>query len=310
MKKKIHKTVLLHETIQSLNIKNNGIYFDGTFGAGGHSLKILKHLGKKGKLYAMDKDPQAVEIGKTIHDPRFSIIHGSFSNIDMLLKKYNLYKKFDGILLDLGVSSMQIMSPNRGFSFNANGPLDMRMDPNHGISAATWINSTTKKKIYYVLKYFGEEKFAKKIANHIIKYRKNQPITTTHTLANIINNIIPRNKNHKNPATKSFQAIRIFINQELRELHHFLEQIFYCLNDHGRIAIISFHSLEDRIVKHFFQEYSKKKNIPINIPVEENIIKKNSNIKLKIINRIFPSIKEIKKNIKSRSAILRTAERI
>lgn len=309
MKNKLHQTVLLDETIKSLNIKNNGIYFDGTFGAGGHSLKILEKLGKNGKLYAMDKDPEAIQLASKITDPRFFIKHDNFSNINVLLKAHNLYKKIDGIILDLGMSSMQIMSKKRGFSFNLNGPLDMRMNTNQGTSAAQWINSTSQKEIYHVLKYLGEEKFAKRIATKIIQNRKNKKISTTHELSNIIKKNIPK-KNNRHPATKSFQAIRIFINQELEELKFFLEQSFNLLNQKGRIVIISFHSLEDRIVKQFFNKYSKKPDIPMNIPINEKKIKKLHEIKLKKINRIFPNSKEINNNFQSRSAILRTAELI
>ncbi|CAL4042530.1 Ribosomal RNA small subunit methyltransferase H [Buchnera aphidicola (Takecallis arundicolens)] len=304
---KLHTPVLLNETIKSLKIKKNGIYLDGTFGSGGHSKKILEQIGKNGRLYAIDKDPYAVKIANKIFDHRFCIIHGNFSNIDILLKKYHLYKKLDGIILDLGMSSMQLMSNTRGFSFNINSPLDMRMNPKQGISATKWINTSNAKNIYYVLKSFGEEKFAKKITNKIIITRKTQPISTTYELSNLIKSIVPKKKN-KHPATKSFQAIRIFINQELQELQTFLKKTLNFLNNHGRISVISFHSLEDRIVKQFINKYSKKPNIPFNLPINENQIHNMSQIKLKKINRIFPSIEEIKNNFKSRSAILRTAE--
>ncbi|WP_187306092.1 16S rRNA (cytosine(1402)-N(4))-methyltransferase RsmH [Buchnera aphidicola] len=305
MNKKIHETVLLNESINSLKIKKNGIYFDGTFGCGGHSKEILKKLGKHGKLYAIDRDPQSIEIGKKISDPRFYIIHGNFSNIDILLKKYNLKNKIDGMILDLGISSLQIMSKKRGFSFYLDGPLDMRMNPNDKISAFKWINSSNTKDIYYVLKNFGEERFAKKIAHKISIIKKKKLISTTKELSQIIESIVPRKNKH--PATKSFQAIRIFINKELDELNIFLKKSLNFLNHKGKISIISFHSLEDRIVKRFINKYNKIPNIPVGLPISENQIKKMYNIKFKNIHRIFPSLKEIKKNIKSRSAILRTA---
>lgn len=304
---KLHTPVLLNETIKSLKVKKNGIYLDGTFGSGGHSRKILEQLGENGRLYAIDKDPYAVKIAHKIFDHRFCIIHGNFSNIDMLLKQYHLYKKIDGIILDLGMSSMQLTSNKRGFSFNINSPLDMRMNPTQGISATKWINTSNAKNIYHVLKLFGEEKFAKKITNKIIVTRKEKPISTTYELSNLIKSIVPKKKN-KHPATKSFQAIRIFINQELQELQTFLQKTLNFLNNYGRISVISFHSLEDRIVKQFINQYSQKPNIPFHLPISENQIHNMYQIKLKKINRIFPSIKEIKNNVKSRSAILRTAE--
>ncbi|WP_343128327.1 16S rRNA (cytosine(1402)-N(4))-methyltransferase RsmH [Buchnera aphidicola (Takecallis taiwana)] len=305
---KLHTTVLLNEAIQSLKVKKNGIYLDGTFGAGGHSKKILEKLGTTGKLYAIDQDPYAVTIAKKICDDRFYIIPGNFSHVDILLKKHHLYKKIDGIILDLGMSSMQLISAKRGFSFNINGPLDMRMNPNNGISAHEWINTSHEKHIYYVLKSFGEERFAKKIANKIIIQRKKKPISTTFELSNIIQSIIPKQKHHKHPATKSFQAIRIFINQELQALQIFLNKALNFLKHQGRISVISFHSLEDRIVKQFINQYSQKPNIPYNLPINEKQINQICQIQLKKINRIFPTNQEINNNFKSRSAVLRTAE--
>lgn len=305
---KKHTTVLLKESIKSLNIKKNGIYIDCTFGSGGHSLKILEKLGKNGKLYAIDQDPYAINLSKNIIDPRFHIIHDKFSNINHHFNINKYFNKIDGIIIDLGCSSMQILNKKRGFSFNLDGPLDMRMNPLKGISAAKWINNSNKHTISYVLKTFGEEKFSKKIAYAIEKRKKIKPILRTTELSNIIKNIIPYKKNHKHPATRSFQAIRIFINQELYEIQSVLKKVLNILNNKGRIVVISFHSLEDRIVKQFMIKYSKNVIIPIGIPITEKQIETLSNKKLKIINRIFPNNKEIYNNPKSRSAILRTAE--
>ncbi|CAL4320130.1 16S rRNA (cytosine(1402)-N(4))-methyltransferase RsmH [Buchnera aphidicola] len=308
MNTKLHKSVLLKETIQSLNIKKNGTYIDGTFGSGGHSLNILNKLGPKGKLYAIDRDLEAVKIAKKISDPRFHIIHGNFSNIDLFFKKNKIKKKIDGIILDLGMSTMQLMSKNRGFSFKINGPLDMRMNQKQGISAAQWINSNNKKTIANILKTFGEERFAKKIAKKIELYKNIKPITTTEQLSKIIMKVKTKKNQKKHPATKSFQAIRIFINQELQELQIFLKKILNILNKKGRISIISFHSLEDKIVKQFMLKNSSINDIPMGIPISEKQIKNMYQKKIKIINRIFPNIIEILNNPKSRSAILRTAE--
>ncbi|WP_343182663.1 16S rRNA (cytosine(1402)-N(4))-methyltransferase RsmH [Buchnera aphidicola] len=306
--KKKHQTVLLKETIQSLKIKKNGIYVDGTFGEGGHSIKILEKLGENGTLYAIDQDPEAIKIAKKITDHRFHIIHGNFAEIDLFFKKNKIKKKIDGIILDLGVSTMQIMSKKRGFSFNLDGPLDMRMNPKIGISASKWINQEKINKIYKVLKYFGEEKFSKRIAEAIKKTRKKKPIITTLELSNLIKSHIPWEKRHKHPATKSFQAIRIFINQEINLLKIFLDKILKFLNYKGRISIISFHSLEDRLVKQFMIKNSKNPHFLNKIPLKENEILQLYQKKLKIIHRIFPTKKEIINNPRSRSAILRTAE--
>ncbi|WP_367672053.1 16S rRNA (cytosine(1402)-N(4))-methyltransferase RsmH [Buchnera aphidicola] len=306
----LHKTVMLEESIQALKIKKNGIYIDCTFGAGGHSLKILKNLNKDGKLYAIDRDPYAINIAKKILDHRLQIIHGNFSDIDIFVKKYNINKKIDGIILDLGVSSMQLMFKDRGFSFKLDGPLDMRMNPTEGISATTWINSSTKKEIAYVLKTFGEEKFANKIAAIIEKKKKNQPITTTLELSKIIQSVIFKKKKRQHPATKSFQAIRIFINQELYAIKIFLQKILKFLNKNARIVVISFHSLEDRIIKQFMVQNSCIPHIPNGIPISEKNIKLLYQKNIKIVDRIFPTTKEIIDNPKSRSAILRIAEYI
>ncbi|PPI88012.1 16S rRNA (cytosine(1402)-N(4))-methyltransferase [Candidatus Pantoea edessiphila] len=305
-----HNTVLLNEAIKSLNIKENGIYIDGTFGRGGHSYLILSHLGYQGKLIAMDRDPQAVLEAMKIKDTRFTIIKGSFSSLETHIFKLNLIGKIDGILLDLGVSSPQLDDCNRGFSFINDGPLDMRMDPSFNVSAAEWLLNATEKEIVFVLKSYGEEKFAKKIARAIIDRNRIKPITRTIELAEIISFAIPIKDKFKHPATRSFQAIRIWINKELEELKAILTSSIKLLSYKGRLSIISFHSLEDRIVKHFMRKYSKKLQIPHGLPLTEEQIFKFSKLQLKLLGRLFPSDIEIKNNPRSRSAILRIAEKI
>ncbi|CEN32116.1 Ribosomal RNA small subunit methyltransferase H [Candidatus Westeberhardia cardiocondylae] len=307
----IHIPVLLNEAINSLNIQKNGIYIDGTFGQGGHSRLILSKLNKKGKLLAIDRDLESYKIGLKIYDSRFTIIHELFSNMKNYIYKNNLTNKINGVLLDLGVSSLQLNNPKRGFSFKKNGPLDMRMDTTNSKSAKTWLKKAKMKDIYMVLKNFGEEKFSKKIAKAIFK-KKN--ITYTQELTELILQTIPNNKKYKiHPATRSFQAIRIFINNELSELKKTLENISNVLISQGRLAIISFHSLEKRIIKQFIKKYNKPHiQIPHNIPLKEKeIMQRYKNTKqIKIIDTIKPSKKEIKKNPRARSATLYIIKKI
>ncbi|VFP88165.1 Ribosomal RNA small subunit methyltransferase H [Buchnera aphidicola (Cinara piceae)] len=305
----IHIPVLLKEAINSLKIKKNGTYVDGTFGSGGHSLEILKNLGTSGKLYAIDQDPNAVKIGKKIKDKRFYMNYGNFSNIKTYLNKNNHNKYINGILLDLGVSSTQINSAKRGFSFMKDGPLDMRMNDKMGIPAWKWLKKTDQKKIEYVLKNFGEEKYAKKISLSIVDRNRKKTIMRTLDLVEIITNAIPKKDKYKHPATRTFQAIRIYINQELEELKKILKVSLKILKKKSRLVIISFHSLEGRIIKNFFKKNSNIRNIPKGLPITEKQIKKYKNKKtIKIIKKIKPNKTEIKKNPRSRSAILRIAE--
>ncbi|XBC39929.1 MAG: 16S rRNA (cytosine(1402)-N(4))-methyltransferase RsmH [Buchnera aphidicola (Chaetogeoica yunlongensis)] len=306
-----HTSVLLNETITNLNIKPDGIYIDCTFGYGGHSKEILKNLGKNGKLYSIDKDPDAIQIANKLkYDSRFNILHGSFSNILKNFNKNYTQKKVNGILLDLGMSSMQIDNPNRGFSFLSDGPLDMRMNPNQGIPAYQWLKKTSAKKLYHILKKYGEERFAKKISLEILKYNKKTQITRTIELSDIIKKIIPYTKYNKHPARLTFQAIRIYINQEIYELKTALKTILNLLTHHGRLLVISFHSLEDRIVKNFMNKHSKLPYAPSGFPITEQQLKSLNKIQLKIFKKIFPSKIEMNINKRSRSAILRIAEKI
>jgi len=314
MKKIIHKKhipVLLHETINSLKIINTGIYIDCTFGDGGHSKAILKHINKDGKLFAIDKDPFVKKRAEKINHPSFHFIEGSFSNIFKYANQKNILGQVNGILLDLGTSMSQLNVAERGFSFMLEGPLDMRINPNTGISAKQWINKCSENKIYNILKKYGEEKYSKKIAHAIIKYRyTNKFINSTTELADIISKVVPKKNRRKHPATRSFQAIRIYINEELRELQTLLNNVLNVLKSGGRLSIISFHSIEDRMIKKFITKYSKKINIPKGIPITEHQIEFLSNTQLKKIDRIFPTIAEIINNNKSRSAILRIVEKL
>ena len=310
-----HSTVLLHETVEGLALKENGIYIDGTFGRGGHSRLILSKLADNGKLIAIDRDPKAVAEAKKIQDPRFHIEHNTFSEILPICEKLGLAGKIDGILLDLGVSSPQLDDAARGFSFMKDGPLDMRMDNSQGLSAAEWLQRVSEQDLAWVLKTFGEERFAKKIAKAIVDYNKSavqnggECLTRTLQLAELIAQTVPFKDKHKHPATRSFQAIRIFINAELDELEKVLASALAVLAPGGRLSIISFHSLEDRMVKHFMRKQSQGEAIPKGLPLREDQIQRNQ--RLKVIGKaMMPSEDEIAQNPRARSAVLRIAERL
>lgn len=305
-----HITVLLNEAVDGLAIKPNGIYIDGTFGRGGHSRLILSKLGEQGRLIATDRDPRAIEEANTIKDARFEIHHTAFSAIPEVCEKLDLVGKIDGILLDLGVSSPQLDDAERGFSFMRDGPLDMRMDITRGLSATEWLDQVSIDDLTWVLKEFGEERFAKRIATAIVNFNKisGQKITRTLQLAQIISDAVPFKDKHKHPATRSFQAIRIFINSELDELEKTLNAALSVLAPEGRLSIISFHSLEDRMVKQFIKKNSKGKDVPRGLPILESEL--NKNIPFKAISKaIMPSDMEIEMNPRSRSAVLRVAEK-
>ena len=310
LKNYLHKTVLLNEAIKSLNIHPDGIYLDGTFGRGGHSRLILSKLNANGHLFAMDCDPTAVEVAKNINDSRFTIIQGLISTMTLHMKKLNHLGSINGILLDLGVSSPQLEDPNRGFSFKFDGLLDMRMDTTCGQSAAQWLTRASVDEITWVLKNFGEERFAKRIAKAIFLRNRHHPITRNQELVALITNHIPFRDKHKHPAKRSFQAIRIYINNELQEIKQ--AGALTLLAPGGRLSVISFHSLEDRLVKQFIRQHSCIQ-IPANIPLTEQQISayyKNNNLQLKSIGKILPSTQEINENSRSRSAVLRIAEKI
>ena len=304
-----HTPVLLEETLTALIADNAGVYIDGTFGRGGHSKAILEKLSGEGRLIAFDKDHEAIAVGRTLAklDSRFEIYHGSFTEMQQVLSKKQLMGKVNGVLLDLGVSSPQLETAARGFSFILDGPLDMRMNNTVGESAEEWINRASASDIAYVLKYYGEEKFAKRMANAIIQQRQMSRINSTKQLAQILSEANPSWEKGKHPATRAFQAIRIYVNSELEDLNLALNTGLEVLKRGGRYVVISFHSLEDRLVKRFFRDQSRGKTFPKNIPVTDEMLEK----RMKIIGKpIKPSEGEIQNNIRSRSAVMRAAEKI
>ncbi|MDX1303846.1 16S rRNA (cytosine(1402)-N(4))-methyltransferase RsmH [Photobacterium sp.] len=309
-----HVSVLLHESVDGLAIKPDGIYIDGTFGRGGHSRLILSKLGENGRLYAIDRDPQAIAEAQKIDDPRFTIIHGPFSGMAQYMEERGLIGRVDGVLLDLGVSSPQLDDAERGFSFMRDGPLDMRMDPTSGISAAEWLAEAEADDIAWVLKEFGEERFAKRIARGIVEHRENpekEPLTRTKHLASLIAEVSPFRDKHKHPATRSFQAIRIYINSELEEIEIALNGAMKVLAPQGRLSVISFHSLEDRMVKRFMRKHSKGPDVPAGLPLTEDQIKALGSASLKLASKaIKPSKNELGDNTRARSSVLRLAERL
>jgi len=301
-----HQSVMFTESIDALNIKTGGIYVDATFGRGGHTQGILDKLDKSGSVIAFDQDIHAVEFAKeNFNDNRLTVIHSAFTHMGEILGERNLSGKIDGILMDLGVSSPQLDNADRGFSFNTDGPLDMRMDQTSGISAAQWLENADAVEIANVIYEFGEERKSRHIASAIKKYQQDKTITTTLQLANIIAGVVRSHKN-KHPATRSFQAIRIFINQELKQLSETLEQSIGLLAPEGRLSIISFHSIEDRIVKQFVQKYSKQKQLPKGLPVMDSGLEQTL---FKDLGKQFASQDEVRNNKRSRSAILRVAQR-
>lgn len=304
-----HKTVLLDEAVNGLNLRSNGIYIDGTFGRGGHSRLILSQLGPEGRLVAIDRDPQAIAAAAEITDPRFSIVHGPFSDMASYVRELGLEGQINGVLLDLGVSSPQLDDAERGFSFMRDGPLDMRMDPTRGLSAAEWLMKAEEEDIAWVLKTFGEERFAKRIARAIVERNRLEPMTRTHELATLIANASPFREKHKHPATRSFQAIRIYINSELEEIERALNGALEILAPEGRLSIISFHSLEDRIVKQFIRHQSRGPQVPAGIPLTEAQLRSQGGRKLKALGKMKPSGEEVNANPRARSSVLRFAER-
>lgn len=305
---KMHQSVLLNESIDALAIKADGIYFDGTFGRGGHSRAILSALNAQGSLYAIDKDPDAISHANEhfAQDNRFHMIHGSFADIRQFAEEKQVLGKVDGILLDLGVSSPQLDNPERGFSFMQQGPLDMRMDLTQGLSAEQFVNEASAEEMTQIFRLYGEERFAGRIARAIVSARELNPITSTLQLAEIVKEANPKWEKHKHPATRVFQAIRIHVNQELNDLHRFLEQCIDILAPAGRLAIISFHSLEDRVVKQFMRDKEQGERLPLEIPVRFEETKTNFK---RVGKAIMPSDEEVKNNVRARSAVLRIGEK-
>ncbi len=306
----MHITVLLHEAVDALEIKPDGIYVDGTFGYGGHSRLILERLGKDGRLIAFDKDLSAVTKGRVIKDAGFHIVHSRFSRIQEELQKLGV-SRVDGVLLDLGVSSPQLEDASRGFSFRLNGPLDMRMDTSQGQTATEWIASVSEAQLGEVIKNYGEERFAKRIARAVVATRSRQPIVTTLQLAEIVATAVRSRKQNQNPATRTFQAIRIYLNQELEELSLSLPQCVELLNPGGRLVIISFHSLEDRIVKRFMRAAANPDPLPRRLPIRNKEMQNFSPQKLRLVGKaVRPRENEVAINPRARSAVMRVAERI
>ena len=304
-----HRPVLLKEAVEALAIKKEGFYLDGTFGRGGHTTEILKKLGEKGRVIAMDQDPRAVEVAglKFGDDPRFEIVQQNFESMEEVISSRGMMQQVDGVLLDIGVSSPQLDDASRGFSFIKPGPLDMRMNPHVGQSAAEWLATVEEYDLTTVLMHFGEEKFARRIANAIVEARKETTIDDTVQLANIIEAAIPVKNKNKHPATRSFQAIRIYINRELEVLEKALLAGLNVLKVGGRLAVISFHSLEDRMVKRFFREMSRGPQIPKDIPVLAEDLRQP----YKLIGKaIKPGKQEVQENPRSRSSVLRVIERV
>ena len=306
-----HLSVLYDESIRDLNIKPDGKYVDCTFGRGGHSRGILAQLGEKGALLAIDRDLDAIHskfADELTKDQRFSLYHGYFSDMESIVLNAGWAGKVDGVLMDLGVSSPQLDDSSRGFSFLRDGPLDMRMDTSKGISAAEWIMQVEEQCLVKVLFEYGEERFAKRIASAVIEKRQEGEIKTTHDLASLIESVIPKREKNKHPATRSFQAIRIEINSELEEIKQGLQQALNILAPNGRLVVISFHSLEDRIVKRFIRNESGRKFNPGRLPIKEDDIEQG--VLKKVGKLVKASQQELQKNPRARSAVMRVAERI
>lgn len=305
-----HHSVLLDETIEALNINPHGIYLDATFGRGGHSRAILDKLDSNGRLVALDRDLQAIEAAQPLlDDPRFCIHHCAFANLKVVINDLNLYGKLDGILMDIGVSSPQLDDASRGFSFMQDGPLDMRMDTGSGQSAAEWLNSASLEEIAKVIKQYGEEKFGTRIAHAVVEQRKSKPLETTQEFVQLIDAAVPVKDKHKHPATRTFQGVRIHINGELKQLELGLSEGLDVLKPGGRLAVISFHSLEDRMVKRFIKRKAKGEKFPAKLPVSQQELDKTKELK-PIGKAIKPSNKEIKQNPRARSSVLRVAEKL
>ena len=306
-----HITVLLDEAVEGLAVRADGCYVDGTFGRGGHSRLILHKLGPGGRLLGFDKDPLAIATGEALaaEDGRFVVVQRSFAELSDEAAVRGLAGSISGILLDLGVSSPQLDDPERGFSFLNDGPLDMRMNPDVGVSAADWIASADEDEIARVMKDYGEERFAKRMARAVVQRRAEQPFTRTADLAKVLTDANPAWEKGKNPATRAFQGIRIHVNNELGDLERGLDAALDALEVGGRLVVISFHSLEDRIVKQFMKRQAKGEadKLPRDLP----IIPKAFEPRLKLIGKpVFASEAEVKANPRSRSAVMRIAEKL
>jgi 16S rRNA (cytosine1402-N4)-methyltransferase len=306
-----HITVLLEEAVEAIAVRADGCYLDGTFGRGGHSRLILQNLGTEGRLLGFDKDPQAIATGQTLaaEDGRFVIVQRSFAELGDEAQARGLAGNVSGILLDLGVSSPQLDDPERGFSFMNDGPLDMRMDPSRGVSAAEFVNTASAEEIARVFKEYGEERFARRMAGAVVARRETQPFERTGDLAEVLKVANPAWEKGKNPATRAFQGLRIHVNNELSDLEAGLEAALDVLEVGGRLVVISFHSLEDRIVKLFMRKLVKGEadNLPRNLPIRHQAFEP----RIKLIGKAqFASDEETRGNPRSRSAVMRVAEKL
>ena len=302
-----HIAVLLGEAVEGLKVRSDGCYVDCTFGRGGHSRMILARLGREGRLLALDRDPQAVAAGGEIDDRRFRILHGRFSRLAALAAQAGIAAA-DGILLDLGMSSPQVDDPARGFSFRYDAPLDMRMDPGAGITAAEWLARAPEREIREVIRSYGEERFAKPIAAAIVAARARGPVGTTRELAALVAKAVPARQPREDPATRTFQAVRIHVNQELEELSLALPQCLELLAPGGRLVVISFHSLEDRIVKRFLRDNARADRLPPRLPLRARELPPPP---LKLVCRpVRPAAAETAANPRARSAVMRVAEKL
>ena len=304
-----HETVLLQQAVDALAIRADGLYVDGTYGRGGHSALILGQLNAQGQLVVTDKDPVAIAHAqqRAAQDARLHVWHGSFCEFPQALAHYQLNPKMDGLLLDLGVSSPQLDDAERGFSFMRDGPLDMRMNPTAGLSAAEWLMQASEADIADVLWRYGEEKFSRQIARKIVATRGQTPLRTTLQLADLIAEVVRKREPGKHPATRSFQAIRIKVNRELEDVEQCLQQAVACLAPGGRLVVISFHSLEDRIVKHYLREVSTPPPLPKGLPIMQQAVQPPMRLVGKAVRA---NDDEVAANVRSRSAIMRIAERV
>jgi len=304
-----HSTVLLKEAVDGVAIDADGLYIDGTFGRGGHTAELLSRLSEKGSVIAIDKDLDAIGAGQArfAKEDRLTLVHASFAELAEIVKQAGKYGEVAGVLLDLGVSSPQLDVAERGFSFLRDGPLDMRMDTSKGLSAAEWLASADEQDISKVIKEYGEERFARRMAAAIVRERAEKPIERTVQLAKILADAHPAWERGKHPATKAFQAIRIFINRELADLEDLLQQVIDSLTVGGRLVVISFHSLEDRRVKRFIRDQERGLKLPKNIPIPDV----DRGVRLvKVGKAIKPAAIEVENNVRSRSAVMRIAERV
>ena len=304
-----HSTVLLKEAVDGVAIDADGLYIDGTFGRGGHTAELLSRLSEKGSVIAIDKDLDAIAAGQArfAKEDRLTLVHASFAELAEIVKQAGKHGEVAGVLLDLGVSSPQLDVAERGFSFLRDGPLDMRMDTSKGLSAAEWLASADEQDIAKVIKEYGEERFARRMAAAIVRERAEKPIERTVQLAKILADAHPAWERGKHPATKAFQAIRIFINRELADLEDLLQQVIDSLTVGGRLVVISFHSLEDRRVKRFIRDQERGIKLPKNIPIPDV----DRGVRLvKVGKAIKPAAIEVENNVRSRSAVMRIAERV